>query len=86
MYGLGSSVGDPNIRDPVAPSAPQTRLNIFTFEVCRGLAKTRLVDILKCVDIDDSVQMIVDLTGDEWYRSATRTNVKRGGSSSEGVL
>src|SRR5208283_2776337 len=82
----GAAHGNPNIRDPVALSAFQAGLNIFTFEASCRLTNTRSIDILKRVDIDDRVRAIVDLAGDEWHRSATRANVKRGGTGFEGVL
>ena len=79
-------VGELNIGDPVAHSARETRFNIFTLEVGGGPAKPRWVDILEHVDVDDRIEMVRDLAGDQWHGAAPRADVKRGSPSPKNVL
>ena len=83
---LGACFDNTNISDPVALPACEARLNILTLEVRSGSAKGRWVDTLKCIDIDYSVQVSVEFTGDEWYYAAARANMESRGLSSEAVL
>ena len=84
--GWSGFADEANIGDPVARSARETRFNIFTLEVGGGPAKPRWVDIFKHVDVDDRVEMVCDLTGDQRHGTAPRADMKRGSPGSEGVL
>ena len=79
-------VGELNIGDPVARSARETRFDILAFEADGCSTKPRCIDILEHVDIDDRIEMVRDLTGDQRHGTAPRADVKRRGPGPEGVL
>src|SRR6266571_714739 len=79
-------VDEANIGDPVTLSARETRFNIFAFEVSGGPMKPRWVDILEHVDVDDRIEMVCDLAGNQRHGAALRADVKRGSPGPEGVL
>ena len=82
----GAPFGDSNIGDPVKLSAGETRFNILALKASGSTAKPGLVDILKHIDVDNCIEVILDFAGDERHTAAARTDVKRGSASSECVL
>jgi len=79
-------VGEANIGDPVTRSTRKTGFDILAFEADRCSKKPRCIDILEHVDVDDCIEMVRDLAGDQRHGTAPRANVKRGSPGSEGVL
>ncbi len=79
-------VGNANIGDPVTYSARKTRFDILTFEADGCSTKPRCIDIFEHVDVDDRIEMVCDLAGDQWHGAAPRADVKRGSPGPEGVL
>lgn len=67
---LYSDFFDMNIGDPVAFSPREARFNILAFEAGRSLVKPRSVDILKCIDIDDRIEVILYFTRNERHSAA----------------
>jgi hypothetical protein len=82
----GASFDNANTGDPVAGSAPKPGFHVFAFEVGARAAQFTLIDILQYVYIDDSIEMIRDLAGNEGHGAAARADVKQGRSRSKGVL
>ena len=75
-----------DIGDPVPLPARKTRL-LFLFVKIGGLpTQVRRVKILKCVDINDCVYMVLDFARDKRNRSTASTNLKLGGLGSKHVL
>ena len=79
-------VGEANICDPVTRSARETGFNIFAFEISGGPAKPGRVYIFEHVDVDDGIETLRDLAGDQRHGAAPRADVKRSSPSPEGVL
>jgi len=67
---LYARIGDPDIGDPVTLSARKPRFDILVLEIGRGSAETRRVDIFQHVAVDHCVELISDLTRDQWHRAA----------------
>ncbi len=78
-------VGEANISNPVTRPARKTRFNIFAFEVSGGSAKPRWVDIFEHVDVDDRIEMVRDLAGNQRHGAAPRADVKRSSPGPEGI-
>src|SRR4029453_7219421 len=72
-------------RNPVTASAGGAGLNIFIFKAGGGSTKPRLIDILEHIDVDDRIEPLRDLAGNEWYRAAARADVKLGSLGAERV-
>src|SRR5712691_12455655 len=79
-------VGEANIGDPVTLPARKTGFDILAFEADGCSTKPRCIDIFEHVDVDDRIEMLRDLAGDERHGAAPRAHVKRGRPSSESVL
>ena len=79
-------VDEANIGDPVTRPARKTRFDILAFEADGCSTKPRCIDIFEHVDVDDRIEMVCDLAGNERHCTAPRADVKRGGPGSEGVL
>src|SRR5258706_1158633 len=74
-------VGEANIGNPVTRPARKTRFDILAFEADGCPAKPRCNDIFEHVDVDDRIEMVGDLAGDERHRAAPRADVKPGSPS-----
>ena len=79
-------VDEANIGNPVTLPARKTRFDILAFEADGCSTKPRCIDIFEHVDVDDRIEMIRDLAGDQRHRAAPRADVKRRGPGPEGVL
>src|SRR6267142_4912227 len=75
-----------NIGNQVTRPARKTRFDILAFEADGCSAKPRCIDIFEHVDVDDRIEMVRDLAGDQWHGAAPRADVKRGSPGSEDVL
>ena len=82
---LAGTLGYMNIRDPIPLSTRQTRLLFLSVKTDGLPTQLRRVKVLKCVDVNDSVDMIRDVTRDNRNRSAAGTNVKDGRLGSKHV-
>jgi hypothetical protein len=84
--GSEATFGNPNIADPVTPSARKASVNIFAFEVGGCKAQPRAVDVLEHVDVYNCIEMIVYFAGDQRNGAATCADMKGRCPGSERVL
>jgi hypothetical protein len=82
---LGSALGNVNISDPVPLPTRQTCLWRLSVKIDGLPTQMQRVKVLKCVDIDNGVDMIRNVTRDNRNRATADTNVKRRGLSSKRV-
>ena len=86
MGGSGAAFDVLDIGNPVALPSREPGLFPFTIEACRRTTKERLINTLKRVDVDNSVEMVVDPAGDDGHYAAAGAGVELRGSGAECVL
>jgi hypothetical protein len=76
---------DTYVRNPGSASSLKAALGVFTVKVGHPALKAGPVDSLEGVDVDHSVEMIVDLTGNDWNSAASGTDEELRSTSTESV-
>src|SRR6478672_1225272 len=77
---------NPDIGDPIALPARETRSQVFALETRVYPIEPRGIDVFEGVHIDDGIQMVFDLAGDNRYGAAARADVKRCSAGTESIF